>query len=220
MEQYAFFKDRFDAGKKLAGEFTYLNSQRVVVLAVLNGGIPIGVEVAQSLACPLDVVLVQKLHLPNHPEVGFGAIGFDGTVQLNQDATETLKLTRAKIEETIQTMFEALKNKKARLAKMGPPQNLFFKTVILVDDGLTSGYTMLAAIGAVKKKNPKKIIVAVPTASAQGLELVKKQIEEVICLYIHPEHFSFKIESSYQNWRRLTDKEVAGILSQYQGRHD
>lgn len=213
MEQLACFRDRAEAGKKLAEELAYLKENRLIVLAVLNGGLPVGQEISQALECPLSYVSAHKLYLPNHPELGFGALSHDGFVRLNQEAIEGLGLARPEIEKIIEDTLVALKQKTGVLSAAKIIISPIFKTVILVDDGLASGYTMLAAIQAAKKQSPKRIIIALPTASAQGLELVKKEVDKVVCLYIHPQQYPFKIAASYQNWQSVGDEEVLSILT-------
>lgn len=219
MKQHAAFIDRVDAGKKLAQKFTYLDPQKTVVCAIPNGGIPVGVQIAQALGCPLTPLLVHKLHLPNHPEVGFGALTSDGTVEINHQAAKKLELTQPEIEEIIQETAAKLQKRREKYNQDQTPINLMLKTAIIVDDGIASGYTALAAIRAVKKKNPKKTIFAIPTTSAWGFNFIKDEVDEVIDLYLHPEHFPYQIKDSYENWHRLTEDEVEEILDQfYQGR--
>jgi predicted phosphoribosyltransferase len=216
MDQYPFFKDRIEAGRKLGKELVYLKDNRPIVLAILNGGIKIGVEVSQILSCPLDIVSVHKLHPSGHPEVGFGAISLDGMIKTNHSLIQNIGMTNKQTESITQEMFDLLKKRSAVLARKKPPLALFSKTAIIVDDGLDSGYTMLTAIHAVKKRSPKKIVVAVPTGSARGLELIKQEIEDVVCLYVHPKQFEFKVAASYRTWSKVSDQEVEKTLSSLQ----
>ena len=212
MDQHAFFKDRSDAGKRLGEKLIHFSKERSVVLTILNGGVPLGVEVAKILSCPLDFVFVHKLYLPHHPEKGFGAVTLGGTLELNHQVVDQLNLSQKEIEEAVQIAHTKLKERKEHLLHDRPSLSLLFKTAIIVDDGLTSGYTMLAAIRAVKKRSPKKIFVAVPTVSDRGLDLIKNQVDEVTYLYIHPRHFPFEIKKSYVVFEKLTNEKVDIIL--------
>ncbi|HUW21780.1 MAG TPA: phosphoribosyltransferase family protein [Candidatus Bathyarchaeia archaeon] len=212
MDQYPFFIDRTDAGNRLAEKLTFLSQERLVVLPILNGGVPIAAEIVKKYSCPLDILLVHKLHYPGKPEFGFGAVSFDGTILLNQEAIKNLSLNSKETELIIKEAFSLLKKRKEAIIQNRLPVNLFFKTALIVDDGLATGYTMLVAIRAIKKRGPKKIIVAIPAASHRGLNLVKNEIEEAVCLYTHPEHYPFKIAASYQKWHTIEDKEVNPLL--------
>ena len=212
MKQYAFFIDRKDAGKRLTEKLNFLNNQRLVIYSILNGGIPIGYEIATRFSCPLDFVLVRKLHYPGQPEIGFGAISIDGTIELNYEAIRDLNLSEKETQLIIDDSIAQLKTKKEKIGCQQMSFNLFFKTALIVDDGLASGYTMHVAIRMLKKSNPKRIIVAVPTASRRGIELIKNDADEIICLYEHPTHYPFKIKDSYQRWHEISDEETKTIL--------
>jgi putative phosphoribosyl transferase len=210
------FKDRFEAGKLLADELReYTGNRNVIVLAVPAGGVPVGYEVAKELAVPMDVVVVRKVQIPWVPEAGFGAVTWDGKVFLNKGLVERLGLT----EEDIQTaVIETKRNIQDRLQKFRgnkPMPRLAGQVVILVDDGLASGFTMLVATRSVGDKAPQKIVVAVPTASLGAVELLTSEVNQIVCLNIRSGS-SFAVADAYVNWHDLTDEEVQKILKEKQ----
>lgn len=206
------FKDREEAGRKLAEEIEKLELEDPVVLAVPAGGVPVGKEVASVLDAPLDLMIVRKIKIPWNPEAGFGAVSPDGETILNPEITPTLGLSDEEIEKLAQGTLKEVKQREKLFRGKRPKPDLENKTVILVDDGLATGYTMLAAVKSVRKKNPKKVIIAIPTASGGAVELLKPEVEQLISLYTHPAGESFAVASSYREWYDLTDKEVLACI--------
>ncbi|XHH07716.1 MAG: phosphoribosyltransferase [Candidatus Bathyarchaeia archaeon] len=206
------FQDRFEAGRLLAGELKmYVGNSNVIVLAIPAGGVPVGSTVAKLLNAKFDVVIVRKLQVPWNPEAGFGAVSWDGKVFLNPDLVEQLNLTKAEIDASI---LETNRNIEERLSKFRgdkPLPDLTSNIVILVDDGLASGYTMLAAAQFVKAKKPQKVVIAVPTASMGAIELLKPHVDEIFCLNIRS-GAAFAVADAYVNWYDLTDEEVQDLL--------
>lgn len=206
------FHDRVQAGKLLAQKLReYAGRRNVIVLAVPAGGVPVGYMLAMELEVSMDVIVVRKIQTPWNTEAGFGALTWDGNIVLNESLVEQLGLTEKEIEESI------LKTKRSiqeRLRKFGGKQSISQvkdKIVILVDDGLASGFTMLVAARAIKKRAPKKVIVAVPTASLGAIELLAPEVDEIVCLNIRSGR-SFAVADAYENWYDLTDEEVINIL--------
>ena len=210
--QPVLFKDRIEAGRKLGKRLEDFKDKNPVVLAIPSGGVPVGIEVAKTLSCSFDIVIVRKIQFPWTTEAGFGAIASDGTLFLGEQAKE---LSKEIVEEQTKKALNEMKHRQEEFLKGRKRIDISGKTVILVDDGLAAGSSMVAAARFVKKKNPKKIIVAAPTASAGAVELVKKEINEVITLYTHPENLSFAVASSYEKWYDLTDKEVKSYLNKF-----
>lgn len=203
------FRDRTDAGKKLGHRLQGLDVQNVVVLAIPAGGVPVGKEVARILRVPLELMIARKVKFPWTTEAGFGAVAADGTVYLGPYA-EGLPPDVIQ-RQTRQAQEEVEQRKKAFLQGRKEP-DLLGKTVILVDDGLAAGSTMLVAVRAVRKKLPEKIIVAVPTASGSAVKLIRPQVDQLLALYVHPAHLPFAVASSYENWYDLSDEEVKMYL--------
>jgi len=183
----------------------------IIVLAIPNGGVAVGHEVSRKLNTDFDVIVCRKVQIPWNPEAGYGAVAPDGSYFLNEKLILALRLTDEIIQQNIQKTIKQIKKRieKYRGKKQFP--KLKDKIVILVDDGLASGFTMLAAIEFVKKQKPKKIIVAVPTASGSAFQLVKSEIDELLALdvrYAYP----FAVADAYENWYDVSDEEVLKYL--------
>jgi len=211
------FRDRDHAGRLLAEKLQRYRGERVVVLAVPSGGVPVGCAVAEGLGAPLDLVVVRKIQVPWNLEAGFGAVTTDGTVVLNEPMVATLSLSRGEVERCAARAREIVEERRRRFRGDRPPPDLEGKTVILVDDGLASGYTMLAAIISAKKRKPGRVIVAVPTAPSSSVRLVAPHVDEVVCLNIRDEAF-FAVADAYVRWHDLGDEEVMQCLGKTKGR--
>ena len=206
------FKDRIDAGKKLAQHLlAYKDKPEVVVLGLTRGGIVPAFYVAQSLNAPLDIVIPRKIGSPGNPELAVGALAEDGTVVLNDQLVRSLGLHVRDLAHSI----EAEKNEAKRriqLYRAGrKPLDLTGKTVILVDDGIATGATMRAALVSVRSRGAKFIVVAVPVAPAESLDEIRHEADELICLYM-PEAF-WGVSGYYQSFKQVQDKEVIDLLA-------
>lgn len=210
------FRDRFEAGKLLADKLRdYAGDKSVIILAVPAGGVPVGYSAAKELAVSMDVLVVRKIQIPWNTEAGFGAITWDGKIVLNDDLVTQLELTEDEIKTSILNTKENLQARLRKFRGDKPMHDLADKVVILVDDGLASGFTMLAAARSVREKKPKKIIVAEPTASLGAIKLLLPEVDEIVCLNIRTGS-SFAVASAYEKWYDLTDEEVMKILSEKQ----
>jgi len=206
------FRDRFEAGKLLADKlFEYGGSASVIVLAVPAGGVPVGYIVAKELDVPIDVIVVRKIQIPWNTEAGFGAITWDGLIVLNEGLVEQLDLTKEKMEESILSTKRNIQERVRKFRGDKPMPHLRNKVVVIVDDGLASGFTMLAAARSVKKRLPKKVIIAIPTASLRAIKLLAPEVDEIVCLNIRS-GASFAVADAYENWYDLADEEVIKIL--------
>jgi putative phosphoribosyl transferase len=206
------FRDRFEAGSLLAQKLReYCGKENAIVLAIPAGGVPVGYMVAKELGVPMDVVIVRKAQIPWNTEAGFGAVTWDGETVLNEPLVEQLGLTTEEFEESL---FKTKRNIEDRLRKYRgdkPMPQLRGQVVILVDDGLASGFTMLAASRSVRKSIPKNIVVAAPTGSLGAIELLMPEVDKIACLNIRSGP-SFAVADAYENWYDLTDEEVLKIL--------
>lgn len=206
------YKNRGEAGEKLGQELKKLNLKNPIVLAIPSGGVPVGREVAKILSSPLDLIIVRKIQFPWTTEAGFGAVAADGTIYLGPDSKtlprEIIKIQTEKAKKEVRHRQKEFLGKREKVDLSG-------KTVILIDDGLAAGSTMIAAAESVKKKKPEKIIVAVPTASGNAVKAVGPRVDKLISLYIHPEGLPFAVASSYQKWHDLTDQEVKDYLKTF-----
>src|ERR671924_773555 len=207
------FRDRREAGRLLAAKLAgYANRQDVLVLALPRGGVPVAYEVARALNAPLDVFLVRKLGVPGHEELAMGAVATGGVRVLNQDVVEPLHIPAQLIDDVTSRELEEL-IRRERLYRGGrPPPDVAGRTVILVDDGLATGATMRAAIQALRRQQPARVIVAVPTASPDTCEALKAEADEVICA-MTPEPF-FAVGHWYDDFTQTTDDEVRRLLAQ------
>ena len=211
-ERLRVFRDRFQAGSLLAQKLReYSGKEGVIVLAIPAGGVPVGYVVAKELGVPLDVVIVRKAQIPWNTEAGFGAVTWDGETVLNEPLVEQLGLTREEIEASISKTKRNIQERLRKFRGDKPMPQFRDKVVILVDDGLASGFTMLAAARAARKSMPKNIVVAVPTASSGAIELLMSEVEKIACLNIRSGP-SFAVADAYENWYDLSDEEVLKIL--------
>lgn len=206
------FKDRLHAGELLAAKIRPLLAGRdVQLLAVPAGGVPVGYVVAQRLKIPLDVAVVRKIQIPWNTEAGFGAVTWDGRVLLNELLVAQLGLSTETVEQCISRTREILRQRLETFRGARRFPDLNGKVVVLVDDGLASGFTMLAATESVKTRDPRKIIVAVPTASEGAVELLAPSVDEMICLNLRRGPI-FAVADAYKKWYDLSDDEVLEYL--------
>jgi len=213
-ERRSIFKDRFHAGKLLAEKLrNHADRENMVLLAVPAGGVPVGYVIARELGVSMDVIIVRKVQIPWNTEAGFGALTWDGEIVLNEILIKHLGLTERMIEEAILKTRRILQERIRRFRGEKPMPDLKGKVVVLVDDGLASGFTMLAAARSIKKKEPRRVVVAVPTASAGAIGLLSSEVDEIVCLNIRSGPI-FAVADAYQNWYDLTDEEVIDILEE------
>jgi erythromycin esterase-like protein/predicted phosphoribosyltransferase len=206
------FLDRRDAGRRLAQKIAgYSNRPDVLVLALPRGGVPVAYEVARALNAPLDVFVVRKLGVPGYEELAMGAVATGGVRVLNNEIVEGLGIPASMIDAVAARERQELARRE-RLYRDGRPQpDVRGRTVILVDDGLATGATMHAAIEALRQQGPERIVVAVPTASPDTCEEMKRRADEVICA-ITPEPFH-AVGRWYQEFSQTTDEEVRELLA-------
>lgn len=204
------FRDRKDAGRQLGARLREQAWRNPVVLGVPAGGVPVAVAAAQELGAPLDLLIARKIQYPWNPEAGFGAVAADGTVYLSGDASA---LPPTLVEQQKQLALQQVEQRAALFRDLVPPVELQGHDVILVDDGLASGATMLTAVRVVRRRRPRRVIVAVPTASGAAAELIAPHVDQLVALYVHPRGMPFAVASSYEQWYDLTDDEVRQLLA-------
>lgn len=206
------FTDRHDAGRKLADLILSRPlPQEPLVMPIPAGGVPVGIEVARALCAPLKLVVVRKIQIPGSPEAGFGAVTWDGQVLINERLLAALGLTAAEVDAAIAATRHNVSERTARYSSGRVFPDLTDTCVIIVDDGLASGYTMLAAVSGIRPHRPKKVVVAVPTASAATAERVAREVDEVICPNIRSGS-RFAVAEAYRHWYDLDDREVLDEL--------
>jgi predicted phosphoribosyltransferase len=204
------FRDRRQAGQILAQQLDrYAGAPDVVVLALPRGGVPVAFEVAQALDAPLDVFVVRKLGLPGHEEFAMGAIATGGVMVMNPDVSG-FDIPEAAVEAVVARERIEIARREALYRGDRAPHALEGRLVILVDDGLATGSTMLAAATAVKQQQPQKVIVAVPVAAAQTCNALRAVVDEVVCRHT-PEPFH-AVGLWYDDFTQTTDGEVRALL--------
>ena len=205
------FRDRRDAGRRLAASLTkYANRPDVVVLALPRGGVPVGYEVATALGAPLEVFVVRKLGLPGHDEFAMGAIASGGVTVLDQDLLRIARVREADLRRVIAAEEKELARRERQYRGDRPFPDLRGKTVILVDDGLATGSTMRAAVEALRQEGPARIVVAVPVSSPEICEAFRDLADEVVCAET-PEPFR-AVGLWYGDFSQTTDEEVHELL--------
>ena len=203
--------NRAEAGRRLVEPLLkYANRPDVIILALPRGGVPVAYEVATALDVRLDLMLVRKLGVPSHPEFAMGAIASGGVQILNDDALRAHPIDRASFEAVVaREALELSRREKAYRGNRPPPQ-LKDQVVILIDDGLATGSSMMAAIHAVRMQAPERIVVAVPVAPRETVEDMSMQVDEVICPLI-PE-WMMSIGYWYLDFSQTSDEEVIDLM--------
>ncbi len=207
------FSDRTEAGRLLAAELaTRKLGSNVIVLALPRGGVPVGLEVAKALHAPLDVVVVRKLGVPFQPELAMGAIAGNSVEALNHDLIAALHVSKRDVDEEIAKERIEVERREKLYRGGRPAPKLHGKTVVLVDDGLATGSTMLVAARYVKALKPAKTIIAVPVGASQACELLKPYADELVCLAT-PKYFQ-AVGEWFVDFRQVSDAEVQRLLEE------
>ena len=205
------FRDRREAGRRLAGELArYGGRDDVLVLALPRGGVPVGFEVAQALGAPLDVFLVRKLGVPGQGELAMGAIATGGVRVVNRDVVDALGIPSRVIDEVAAQEQQELERREQAYRGSRPPHDVVGQTAILVDDGLATGSSMRAAALALRKLGPRQLVIAVPLAAASTCEELRADADEVVCAAT-PQPFR-SVGEWYQDFAQTTDEEVHDLL--------
>ncbi len=205
------FTDRAHAGLVVARMLMKWRgrSDEATVLAIPAGGVPVGMTIAKALGLPFDLLFIRKLHFPDNPESGFGAVSEHGEVLLNERLARLLDSRT--IERQITIERKALEARIRRLRRLYPAQDLTGRTAIITDDGLASGFTMLAAIAEARARGATSIVVAVPTASRQAAEKVADAADALYVANLRSGQW-FAVAEAYTTWRDLTLEEVEQML--------
>jgi putative phosphoribosyl transferase len=205
------FKNRMDAGARLAQRLgAYAGRPDVLVLALPRGGVPVGFAVAQALDVQLDILLVRKLGVPGNEELAMGAIASGGVYVLQADVLKQLDIPMEIVEATAQRKLEELAQREKLYRASHPAAQLEGRVVIIVDDGLATGSTMLVAIKAAREAKAARIIVAVPVAASEGIRQIESQVDETIFL-MTPEPF-YAVGLWYVDFAQTSDDEVVELL--------
>lgn len=206
------YRDRLEAGRILATKLTaYADRKDVVVLALPRGGVPVAFEVAKALQAPLDVFVVRKLGVPGHEELAMGAIATGGVYVVNEHVVHMLAIPDSVIEEVAEREQKELERREQLYRDDLPPPDVRDRTIILVDDGLATGSTMRAAVAALRKQHPARIVVAVPVAAPVVRDEFKAEVDEIVCTST-PEPF-FGVGYWYEDFSQTSDEEVHDLLA-------
>jgi predicted phosphoribosyltransferase len=207
------FADRAEAGRLLAAELaSHKLAGDVVVLALPRGGLPVGLEVAKAFGAPLDVVIVRKLGVPWQPELAMGAIASGSVQTLDHELIGALRISREEIDAVIARESAEVARREKLYRKGRRALDLHGRTVLLVDDGLATGSTMLVAARYVRSLKPLKTLIAVPVGSVEACQRLRKEADDCVCLAT-PEPFA-AVGEWYVDFRQLTDGEVQRFLEQ------
>jgi putative phosphoribosyl transferase len=207
------FLNRSEAGLSLAQKLiAYANREDVIVLALPRGGVPVAAEVAKKLSAPLDVFVVRKLGLPGHPELAMGAIASGGVRVFNGEVVNSLRIPDEVIDEVSGQELTELQRREKVYRDDLPPPEVEGKTVILIDDGIATGSTMLAAISALRQLNAGRIVVATPVIPASTYYEIRGAADDVAAVMV-PENF-YAVGQWYADFSQTTDEEVRALLAQ------
>jgi putative phosphoribosyl transferase len=212
------FRDREHAGMILADMMSDYKDENALILGIPAGGIPVAAVLSRELSLELDVAVVSKVTLPWNTEAGYGAVSWEGTVRLNQEIISSIGLSKDEIHKGIGKTREKVERrvKLFRGDKNWP--NLGEKTVILVDDGIASGFTILVAVMALKNIDVGELVVAVPTASPDSLNRLSAEVEAIYCPNIRS-GWIFAVADAYQEWWDVDEGEVLRIMEDYFNLH-
>lgn len=200
------FHNRSEAGRMLARELTAFKGQDVIVLAIPMGGVPVGFEVAQEYHAPLDLIMAKKIGAPFNPELAVGAVTWNGAVLLDQDMMDRWQIRREYVDGEAHRISAELRARMDTLRSgLGDFQKLYGRTVIIVDDGIATGATMIAAVEAVRDQGPKDVVIATPVLPA---ELVDSLKSVATLVYVQaPDDFE-AVGQYYEQFETLADDQV------------
>lgn len=209
------FKDRADAGRKLAARLAPYAGGNTRVLALPRGGVPVGYEVARALNAPLDVFVVRKIGAPGREELALGAIASGGVRVLNEDTIEELEVDAQTLEAITRSELAELQRREEVYRGGLPAHDVENRTVILVDDGLATGASMHAAVLALRKRGPREIVAAVPVAPADTCAMLARYVDDLIVLAM-PQPFR-GVGAWYADFAQISDEEVRALLREASG---
>lgn len=209
------FRDRSDAAHKLAVKLSKYQGKNPLVLAIPRGAVPMARIISDALGGEIDAVLVHKLRAPGQPELAIGSVDEEGNIYLNPIARE-LRISESEIEAERKTQVRVLQSRRSQYTSIHPPVDPAGRIVIVVDDGIATGSSMIAALRSVRMRNPQRLVMALPVASREGLEEAGKLADETVCLLV-PEVF-YSVGEFYELFDQVSDNEVMKILHRGIGR--
>lgn len=209
------FVNRADAGKKLADSLEKFKDEDVIVLAIPRGGLEIAYDTIKRFSFKWDLIIPRKIGAPQNKEFAIGSVSMDGTYFLNNDFVKMHGISQEYIEKEVWEQVEEIKRRMKDYRGKDTFPEVKDKTVIIIDDGIATGFTILAVIKAVKKQGAKRMILAVPVGPRESIEEFKEIVDEVICLDI-PEEF-YAVGAHYVDFKQVTDEEVFNIMKELRG---
>ena len=204
------FRDRVDAGRRLAERLGHLHDEDVVVLGLPRGGVPVAAEVARVLDAPLDVIVVRKLGLPAQPELAMGAVGEGGTLVVNERVLRHARVGEAEFAEVERRERAEVQRRALRWRGSRPRLSLAGRTALVVDDGIATGATVRAACGVARAEGATRVVLAAPVCSPDTAHALRAEVDELVCLET-PRSF-FAVGRYYTDFRPVSDDEVAAVL--------
>lgn len=211
-EKTRVFSDRFHAGEVLSEMLQPYQVSGGLLLGIPAGGLPVASVIREKMALEMDVAVVSKITLPWNTETGYGAVSFDGTVRLNPAMLAHAGLSKNQIQQGTEKTLQKVRRRIKLLRGERPFPEVHQRPVLLVDDGLASGFTMLVAAESVKKAGASEIIVAVPTGHLEAVQKIAEQVDEVFCPNVRS-GMSFAVADAYLNWSDVAEEELLEILS-------
>jgi predicted phosphoribosyltransferase len=207
------YKDRLDAGRRLALELTGYRSQEPLILALPRGGVPVAAPIAEALDAALDLVLVRKIGVPFEPELAMGAVvdGADVYIVRNEDVIGLAGISKEAFKEASDCELAEIERRRNLYLKDRPRADVGGRVAIVVDDGIATGATTRAALQALRKRAPKKLVLAVPVAPASTLEELSGEADAIVCLQRHEPFYAISVY--YADFHQVTDEEVIATLS-------
>jgi len=204
------FKDRADAGRRLAGSLARYRNEGPTILALPRGGVPVGYEISRSLGAPLDVIVARKLGAPDQPELGIGAVAPDGVRILNTAAVRAIGISKDYLDKITRKETAEMKRRLRHFRGDRPELEIRGRTAILVDDGLATGVTARAAIETLRRRNPKRVVLAVPICAAPTAAWIRNEVDDLVSLKTPPELGAIGLW--YRNFDQTSDAEVVRLL--------
>jgi len=211
---FARFEDRTDAGAQLAQRLMHLRKEHPIVLALPRGGVVVGYEIARALDAPLDIIAVRKIGAPFHPEFGIGALvdGDEPQVLLDEETVRAIGVPRSDLLAQIEHERHELRRREQLYRGDESGLDVHDRTVIVVDDGIATGSSVRAALRALRRARPSRLVLATPVAPSQTLESLRDECDEAICL-LSPQSFR-AVGEFYENFEQTSDEEVIDRLRQ------